>query len=318
MSSISFFIPVREEGNNIFIRFADSYCNLGNIEADLLRSDHSNEKETRYCLIKDAPQSLFILALKVLSYVALLGIPWVIACAIKMCHRYKVDYVKQQEGPGEPENDTEIESIITTNISSTNSQQTTPVSAESAAAMQAVQQNLINWWIEERGLRRVENLGTQKYVEQLQQIASSEPASSKKEVTLYNPSFSWGSTLYYAMTSENEKYFPIFWDLGLLLSQAKKENVELPWLMIDPQTGQSIIIQVKEITKLTDSSSKKYISQLIGIAKQNKRSKEFRILEALIPYAFRLKNYDLNQAEYNQLRALMPAYPENPVERIIF
>ena len=354
-----FFVPIRGNSSAI-VELADNYCNLGNRVANVISEGNSPKGKIHYYKIYDEPQSLLSTVLKIVSYIVLLGIPWLIACAIKAHHRYHVNYqeippvevapgTKQSpptisegtsrevsdpiEGVLHPREKVPEQLLVWGNeLEGSRTKQSPPTISEGTSIevsdpiervlhpMEKVQEQLLAWWNETDGTNQFKNRDTEipinpDLVSKLQQLAMQETACPKKEIVLLFQSFRFGFRFYYARMPENKKFLPMPWAVGVLLDMAKERNISLPWFTIDPATKSQVIVNVQKCETLYPPNgsmpTRDYLIDLITDA-NNRESKEFCILEALLPYAFNVKE-ELDNGYYARLRGLIPAFPENPV-----
>jgi hypothetical protein len=368
MCNSVFFVPMRDKSNAI-VELADNYCNLGGRVAEVVTERPSPKGKTCYYKIYTESQSWVNTLLKVASYIIFLGIPWLVACAIKACHRYSINYEEfslpqptqnQEDAPRNSnpiadelvdhflDSDEELSAseIFKTILRSMSAQQPEEsVSLEPASnllssikiehnwpttqhPMLNVQQQLFEWWSEKDESGQFKNRVSPpiklELVSSLQQLAEKDKITPKKEVILVFQAFIQGFGFFYGCMPEGNKHLPIPRQIGCLLAKAKETGIDLPLLTRHP-ANQEIIVQVKESRYITASCKNTdtlpsrtggvctgdYLSQLISHAEKEPESEAFRVLEALIAYAFNVKKH-LGNELYQKLRTLIPAYPENP------
>lgn len=137
----------------------------------------------------------------------------------------------------------------------------------------------------------------------------------QQEIAFADPNSSHRSKIkfYYARISGKDEYFPIDWDVGALLRDAKRKNIVLPWTITHPQTKKQIVVQVEEFLGIEASNeitgTRDSLLGLITDAASNRQSKAFSILEALVPHAQWIKKI-IDETEYAQLTILIPAYKD--------
>ena len=130
--------------------------------------------------------------------------------------------------------------------------------------------------------------------------------------------FRHGFRFYYGEIAGKENLVPIPWTEGRILNlQKDKESGGTWWPLKDSKDSSyfSAKITEKEIhsPSLGSMSTSTYLCDLLSEvrAKANVKDESFRILEALVPCAYLVKDA-VGENSYSRLRELIPDYPENP------
>jgi hypothetical protein len=180
--------------------------------------------------------------------------------------------------------------------------------ATGPSKIEQVQTKLLTIWKESGIIDSVLVLELQRAAK-----ASSFP---QEKIILFYQHYNWGFRFFYAGISGKGDYLPIDWNLGWLLKTAMEKNIVLPWHITHPQTRKQVAVQVEKYEHLKPSSGSastyECLDPLLNKAIKDPQSKEFHILQALIPYAHSFKE-EMGDEKYAQLRALISAYPEHPV-----
>lgn len=140
----------------------------------------------------------------------------------------------------------------------------------------------------------------------------------KEEMKLHYHEFRFGFSFFYGELSNQEEFVPLHFQVGRILSKQKELEPEGTWLpVILPKNNEAVSAKITE-EKDRDHGSEKtssYLDNLLRTARslhkpmQKNTSEAYKILKALILYAPSVKN-ELGNAKYDELRKLIPEYPE--------
>jgi len=175
------------------------------------------------------------------------------------------------------------------------------------SACESARTEFLEWWHQEGNA-----LGEGKYKEVAEKVKSVALTQGllQKDIILHYHWFRFGFPLYYGEKQGEQKFLPIPINDGKILSwQLENEISNSCWPIKDPSTNSYFIPKVTE-NKIPPPSGScptdQYLDRLVKVARMSKDSKEYRILEALTPYAGLISN--CGGWTYREISNLVPGY----------
>lgn len=168
----------------------------------------------------------------------------------------------------------------------------------------------------ERDLVRpeVRHVNKEEFKELITKIRELSQKFPSRKMKIYCKTFCRGIAVFYGEQPGEKKLVSINHQDGpILLDQAKNHLNDFFWPIIDPESHGYFIPEITEIEE--DYTNKErpfraYIKQLIDDAEADKDSTEYRILEALVPYA-KIIQSRCGLDTYQRVRNLIKTYPES-------
>jgi hypothetical protein len=165
-------------------------------------------------------------------------------------------------------------------------------------------------WVKAQGSIHVRKYETE--IEEIKQMSKDLPIET---MTLHHYWFTHakGFSFFYGQKMGEEKFIPVSWEDSIVIRKQLDAHEAPSWPIFDPNKNTYFVPKV--VTEMrypseTESMSE-YLKDLLSRAKENRSSHDYLILEALTPYAKKLKN-QCGDAMYKEIRALISAYPKDP------
>lgn len=189
-----------------------------------------------------------------------------------------------------------------------------PVSSTTSDVNEICQQTrleFINWWRN----NEVGDPGYKEAAEKVRKVAL-EYGFPREEMTLHHHLFRFGPHLYYGEKPGQLKFIPISRADGMILADQMNDPDGPCWPIQDTDTNTYFFPKVTENRIPPPSGScptDQYLDRIVRRADWDRSSKEYRILEALVPYAELF--HQMSKPMYQNISRIIEAYPKKDCSR---